>query len=71
MAAVAAAPGSTVTSDTAIRYFGAGAAANNLTISGFGPARFLLTDTLPLQAGPGCVAQAVPAGLFGVACGRP
>lgn len=70
-AAVQAAPGSTVTSDTAIRYVGQGAAANTVTVSGFGPDRFLLTDTLPIQAGPGCAAQSVPAGLFGVVCRAP
>lgn len=70
-AAARAAAGSTVKSDTAIRFAGLGAAANKVTVSGFGPGRFLLTDTLPIQAGPGCAPQAVPAGLFGVACRAP
>jgi Ca2+-binding RTX toxin-like protein len=70
-AAVGAAAGSAATTDTAIRLTGLGAAANNVTISGFGPDRFLLTDTLPIQAGPGCAAQTVPAGLFGVICRAP
>jgi Ca2+-binding RTX toxin-like protein len=70
-AAVQAAAGSTVTTDTAIRYAGLGAAANHVTVSGFGPDRFLLTDTLPIQAGTGCAAQTVPAGLFGVVCRAP
>jgi Ca2+-binding RTX toxin-like protein len=66
-----AAPGSSVTTDTALRYVGAGAAANKVTVSGFGPDRFLVTDVLPINAGPGCATQAVPAGLFGVVCRAP
>jgi hypothetical protein len=66
-----AAAGSTVAVDTAIRYVGLGAAANQVTVSGFGPDRFLLTDTLPIRAGTGCAAHAVPAGKFGVVCRAP
>jgi len=69
--AVQAAAGSTVSSDTALRFVASGAAANKVTVSGFGPDRFLVTDTLPIQAGPGCAAQTVPTGLFGVACRAP
>jgi len=69
--AAQAAPGSTVKTDTAIRFVGSGAAANKVTVSGFGPRQFLLTDVLPIQAGTGCAAQAVPAGLFGVVCRAP
>jgi hypothetical protein len=69
--AAQAAAGSTVKTDTAIRFAGLGAAANKVTVSGFGPDRFLLTDSLPIQAGPGCAPQTVPAGLFGVVCRAP
>ena len=70
-ATAVAAAGGTATTDTAIRFVGLGSAVNNLTVSGFGPDRFLLTDTLPISAGTGCAAQAVPAGLFGVVCRAP
>lgn len=74
--AAAAAPGSTVavTGNTGLkvlRYTGLGTAANTVTVSGFGPTQFLLTDTLPIQVGAGCAPQTVPAGLFGVACTAP
>jgi Ca2+-binding RTX toxin-like protein len=69
--AARAAAGSTVTSDTAIRLVGLGSAANKVTVSGFGPDRFLVTDTHPIKAGAGCAARTVPAGLFGVTCRAP
>lgn len=66
-----AAAGGTVKVDTNIRFAGLGTAANTLTISGFGPDRFLLTDRTPIKVGTGCTIQTVGGGLFGAVCRAP
>ncbi|WP_257459197.1 calcium-binding protein [Archangium lipolyticum] len=71
-AAAAAAPNGTTTSDAAqgLRYTG-GAGANRITVVTIPGDRFLVSDTSPITAGPGCTPTTVGGGLFAVSCLAP